>query len=186
MSLFVLGGTGYDRFYYLRLGFLVNSLKLIISKKTIIAGIVIILALYWYSQQSSSSLTTQTEKANFDMNGTIENITLPCPFNVQCNPVYWLAAEDGNTYHLRISSGIRLPDGSQQICEGPVALQEPCLTRLPNRGQHIEVIGIETNDTGNYCEANGQAVPCQPIGTVMYRVGDRDRLSMKHPVPVLS
>ena len=128
--------------------------------KVVLVGIVIILSLYWYSQQSS-----QTEKPNFDMNGTIENITIPCPFNIQCNPQYWLAGEDGNTYHLLISSGIRLPDGSQQICEGLFAFQEPCLTRLPTRSQHIEVIGIVTYDTSK-CELNGQAVPCQPIGRV--------------------
>ncbi len=152
--------------------------------KVVLVGIVIILSLYWYSQQSS-----QTEKPNFDMNGTIENITIPCPFNVQCNPQYWLAGEDGNTYHLLISSGTRLPNGGQQICEGLLALQEPCLTRLPNggqqicegllalqepcltrlptRGQHIEVIGIVTYDTISKCELNGQAGPCQPIGRVM-------------------
>lgn len=117
--------------------------------------------------------TTQTQKTIFVMNGTIENITIPCPFNVQCNPQYWLDAEDGNTYHLLISSGKRLPDGSQQICEGSLALQEQCLTRVPNQGQHIEVIGIETNETDcylNYCEINGTVpctlIPCQPIGTV--------------------
>lgn len=130
--------------------------------KVVLVGIVIILSLYWYSQQSS-----QTEKPNFDMNGTIENITIPCPFNVQCNPQYWLAGEDGNTYHLLISSGTRLPNGGQQICEGLLALQEPCLTRLPTRGQHIEVIGIVTYDTISKCELNGQAGPCQPIGRVM-------------------
>lgn len=130
--------------------------------KVVLVGIVIILSLYWYSQQSS-----QTEKPNFDMNGTIENITIPCSFNVQCNPQYWLVGEDGNTYHLLIGYGTRLPNGGQQICEGLLALQEPCLTRLPTRGQHIEVIGIVTYDTTSKCELNGQAVPCQPIGTVM-------------------
>ncbi len=129
--------------------------------KVVFVGIMIILTLYWYSQQSSL-----TEKPNFDMNGTIENITIPCPFNVTCNPQYWLDAEDGNTYHLLISSGTRLPDGSQQICEGSLALQEQCLTRVPNQGQHIEVIGYVTYNTGNSCEVNGQYVPCQPIGTV--------------------
>ncbi|MFZ3060331.1 MAG: PLD nuclease N-terminal domain-containing protein [Candidatus Methanoperedens sp.] len=85
------------------------------------------------------------------MNGTIENITIPCPFNVQCNPQYWLDAEDGNTYNLHFSPS----------------------ARLPNFGQHIEVIGIETNDTNcylNYCENNGtvpcKLIPCQPIGIV--------------------
>ncbi len=129
--------------------------------KVVLVGIVIILSLYWYSQQSS-----QTEKPNFDMNGTIENITIPCPFNVQCNPQYWLAGEDGNTYHLLISSGTRLPNGGQQICEGLLALQEPCLTRLPTRGQHIEVIGIVTYDTDSKCWLNEKEVPCQPIGKV--------------------
>ncbi len=129
--------------------------------KVVLVGIVIILSIYWYSQQSS-----QTEKPNFDMNGTIENITIPCPFNVQCNPQYWLAGEDGNTYHLLISSGTRLPDGSQQICEGLLALQEPCLTRLPTRGQHIEVIGTVTYDTISKCWLNDKGTPCQPIGTV--------------------
>ncbi len=135
--------------------------------KVVFVGIMIILTLYWYSQQSSL-----TEKPNFDMNGTISNITIPC-VNVTCNPQYWLDAEDGNTYHLLISSGTRLPDGSQQICEGSLALQEQCLTRVPNKGQHIEVIGIETNQTDcfeNYCE-NGtgscKLIPCQPIGTVI-------------------
>lgn len=149
-----------------------NSLKLTDSKKAVLLGIlvfigiVIILSLYWYSQRSSSSITTQTGKVNFDMNGTIENITIPCPFNVQCNPVYWLAGEDGNTYRLLISSGTRLPDGGQQICEGLLALQEPCLSRLPNRGQHIEVIGIVTYDTASECWLNDKKVPCQPIGRV--------------------
>jgi hypothetical protein len=82
-------------------------------KKAVIVvfvGIVILISIYWYSQQSSL-----TEKPNFDMNGTISNITIPCPLNVTCNPQYWLDAEDGNTYHLLISSGTRLPDSSQQI-----------------------------------------------------------------------
>ncbi len=142
-----------------------NSLKLTDSKKAVLAGIlvligiVIILFLQWFS-------TTQTQKPNFHMNGTIEDITIPCPSNWQCNPQFWLDAEDGNTYHLRISSGTRLPDGSQQICEGSIALQEPCLTRVPSFGQHIEVIGIVTYDTASKCGLNGQEVPCQPIGTV--------------------
>ncbi len=141
-----------------------NSIKKAVA---VLVGIIIILSFYWYSQQSSL-----TEKPNFDMNGTISNITIPC-VNVTCNPQYWLDAEDGNTYHLLISSGTRLPDGSQQICEGSLALQEQCLTRVPNKGQHIEVIGIETNQTDcfeNYCE-NGtgscKLIPCQPIGTVI-------------------
>ncbi len=119
-----------------------NSLKLTDSKKAIkvvLVGIVIILSFYWYSQQSS-----QTEKPNFDMSGTIENITIPCPFNVQCNPQYWLDAEDGNTYHLLF---------------GPAA-------RLPNFGQHIEVIGTVTYNTEAICGVNGKTVPCQPIGIV--------------------
>ncbi len=118
-----------------------NSLKLTDSKKAVkvvLVGIVIILSFYWYSQQSS-----QTEKPNFNMNGTIENITIPCPFNVQCNPQYWLDAEDGNTYHLLF---------------GPAA-------RLPNFSQHIEVIGIVTY-TASECWLNDKETPCQPIGTV--------------------
>ncbi len=107
--------------------------------KVVLVGIVIILFLYRYFQQSS-----QTEKPNFDMNGIIENITIPCPFNVTCNPQFWLDAEDGNTYRLLISSG----------------------TRVPNFGQHIEVIGYVKYNTDTSCELNGQHVPCQPIGTV--------------------
>ncbi|MBE0427947.1 MAG: PLDc_N domain-containing protein [Nitrospirae bacterium] len=107
--------------------------------------------------QSTSTIT---------MNGTIENITIPCPSNIQCNPVYWLAGEDDNTYRLLISSGIRLPDGSQQICEGLLALQEPCLTKLPHRGQLIEVIGIVTYDTASECGLSEQEVHCQPIGRI--------------------
>lgn len=130
--------------------------------KVVLVGIVIILSLYWYSQQSSL-----IEKPNFDMNGTISNITIPCPFNVTCNPQYWLDAEDGNTYRLLISSGTILPDGSPQICEGSLALQEQCLTRLPTRGQHIEVIGYVTYDTASECWLNDKKVPCQPIGRVI-------------------
>jgi len=116
--------------------------------------------------EKEETSTAQTQKTNFDMNGTIENITIPCPFNVQCNPQYWLDAEDGNTYHLRFSYGTRLPNGDLQICEGLPALQEPCLTRLPNFGQHIEVIGTVTYNT-DICGVNGKTVPCQPIGRVM-------------------
>ncbi|TRZ88506.1 MAG: hypothetical protein D4R88_07735 [Methanosarcinales archaeon] len=119
-----------------------------------------------YSIETYPSSKLPQSTSTVTMNGTIENITIPCPFNIQCNPVYWLAGEDGNTYHLLISSGTRLPDGGQPICEGLLALQEPCLTRLPNRGQHIEVIGIVTYDTISKCELNGQEVPCQPIGRV--------------------
>jgi hypothetical protein len=117
-------------------------------KKAVIAilvVIVIILSLYWYSQQGS-----QTEKPNFDMNGTIEYIIFSCPFRAPCNPQYRLDAEDGNTYNLHFKPG----------------------ARIPNWTQHIEVIGIETNQTDcfeNYCE-NGtglcKLIPCQPIGTV--------------------
>jgi hypothetical protein len=116
--------------------------------KVILVGIVIILSLYFYSQ-----------KPNFDMNGTIEDITIPCSPNTTCNPQFWLDAEDNNTYRLLISSS-RLPDGSQQICEGSLAVQEPCLTRVPKFGQHIEVIGYVTYNTYS-CGAD-----CQPIGTV--------------------
>ncbi len=117
-------------------------------KKAVIVvfvGIVIFLSIYWYSQQGS-----QTEKPNFHMNGTIEYIIHSCLYGTTCNPEYRLDAEDGNTYNLHFK-----PDA-----------------RIPNWTQHIEVIGIETNQTDcfeNYCE-NGtepcKLIPCQPIGTV--------------------
>lgn len=117
---------------------------------SVVIVIILILSLFTVTTKTTVSIEPYPSSklpqstSTVTMNGTIENITIPCPFNIQCNPVYWLAGEDGNTYHLLISSGTRLPDGGQQICEGLLALQEPCLTRLPNRGQHIEVIGIVT------------------------------------------
>ena len=92
----------------------------------------------------SSKLPQSTPSVT--MKGTFQIVNIPaCPSNVQCNPKYQLAVEDGNTYQLLFSS----------------------VTRLPNDGQHIEVIGIVTYDTVSKCELNGQAVPCQPIGRVM-------------------
>jgi hypothetical protein len=120
----------------------------IVMKKAVIVvlvGIVILISIYWYSQQG-----IQTEKPNFDMNGTINYVIFSCLYGAPCNPQYRLDGEDGNTYNLHFKPG----------------------ARIPNWTQHIEVIGIETNQTDcfeNYCE-NGtgpcKLIPCQPIGTV--------------------
>lgn len=91
----------------------------------------------------SSKLPQSTPSVT--MNGTFQIVNIPaCPFNVQCNPKYQLAIEDGNTYQLLFSSG----------------------TRLPNDGQHIEVTGIVTYDTDIKCRLNEKEVPCQLIGRV--------------------
>ncbi|MCZ7380890.1 MAG: PLD nuclease N-terminal domain-containing protein [Candidatus Methanoperedens sp.] len=78
------------------------------------------------------------------MNGTFQIVTIPCAFNAQCNPMYVLVDKDGNEHHLLFSSG----------------------TRLPDRGQLIEVKGVVTYDTASECWLNDKKVPCQPIGRV--------------------
>lgn len=78
------------------------------------------------------------------MNGTFQIVTIPCAFNAQCNPMYALIDKDGNEHQLLFSSG----------------------TRLPYRGQLIEVKGVVTYDTASECWLNDKKVPCQPIGRV--------------------
>ncbi len=91
------------------------------------------------------------------MNGTFQIVNIPaCPFNVQCNPKYQLAVEDGNTSQLLFSSG----------------------TRLPDDGQHIEVTGIVNYDTISKCELNGEEIPCQPVGRVSVTSWQPHRLQL--------
>lgn len=78
------------------------------------------------------------------MNGTFQIVTIPCAFNAQCNPMYALIDKDGNEHQLLFSSR----------------------TRLPYRGQLIEVKGVVTYDTASECWLNDKKVPCQPIGRV--------------------
>lgn len=119
---------------------------------SVVIVIILIASLFTVNTKTTSSIEPYPSSKlpqstpSVTMNGIFQIVNIPaCPFNVQCNPKYQLAVEDGNTYQLLFSSG----------------------TRLPNDGQHIEVTGIVTYDTISKCELNGQAVPCQPIGRVM-------------------
>jgi hypothetical protein len=91
----------------------------------------------------------------FDMVGTFEIVQVPCALNSQCNPQYWLAGTDGNSYQ-RIFIPLECPVGVQ--CQAPP---------LPQVGQRIEVKGSISYSTEASCMLNGQATPCQPIGTVI-------------------
>lgn len=85
--------------------------------------------------------------SSFKMVGIFAIVLVPCPANVQCNPQYQLAGTDGNTYQLLFLSSAAPP--------------------LPTQGQRIEVKGTVSYNTMASCILNGQATPCQPIGTVI-------------------
>ncbi len=97
--------------------------------------------------------------SQIDMVGIFQIVYVPCPVNVQCNPQYQLAGDDGNSYQLLfVYPIISCPAGFTCTSSPPPA--------LPQQGQRIEVKGTITYNTGSTCRMNGQGVPCQPIGTI--------------------
>ncbi|MGA2239939.1 MAG: hypothetical protein ABSG74_12075, partial [Candidatus Bathyarchaeia archaeon] len=103
--------------------------------------------------QTTATLTLTGSQ--FDMVGVFEIVYVPCAANVQCNPQYQLAGTDGNSYQL-----LFIP------LECPVGVT--CSTvALPNQGERIEIRGTISYNTQGSCMLNGQATPCQPIGTVI-------------------
>jgi hypothetical protein len=79
--------------------------------------------------------------------GTFSIVYSPCPVNMQCTPQYLLQGDDGNQYQLIFSAELS----------------------LPVQGQHIAIAGTFTANTQGSCELNGQAVTCQPMGTIQVR-----------------
>lgn len=115
-----------------------SNIKALLVGIFVLAGIGIVIIL----------LTTQTQKPNFDMNGTFRFVIIPaCTQNDEnCNPKHELHLNNGDTYQLLFSSA----------------------TKLPNDGQHIEVRGTVTYPNSTICQSyiNEKEVSCQPIGTV--------------------
>jgi hypothetical protein len=137
----------------------------IVPKKNSSSGLVIVAVLLVVVIVAVASLddpvlaqTTTTltlTGSQFDMVGIFEIVYVPCPANVQCNPQYQLAGTDGNSYQL-----VFIP------LECPVGVT--CSTvALPNQGERIEVRGTISYNTQGSCMLNGQATPCQPIGTII-------------------
>jgi len=117
---------------------------------------VVIIAVASLDDPVLAQTTATLTGSQFDMVGTFQIVYVPCPANVQCNPQYELAGTDGNSYQL-----IFVP------LECPVGVA--CSTvALPNQGQRIEVKGsISYSTEAASCMLDGQATPCQPIGTVI-------------------
>ncbi len=135
-----------------------DKLIVIALMASVVIGLILVSSLFMVNTKTTVSIEPypsgklQQYTPPVAMNGIFQILIIPCPFNMQCNPMYILVDKDGNEYQLLFNSGARLPDS----------------------GQHVEVIGIVTYDTISKCELNGQTVPCQPIGRVnvsswMYR-----------------
>ena len=132
-----------------------NSSSGLLIVAVLVAVVIIAVASLDDPVLAQTTTTLTLTGSQFDMVGIFEIVQVPCASNSQCNPQYWLAGTDGNSYQL-----LFIP------LECPVGVA--CSTAaLPNQGERIEVKGSISYNTQGSCMLNGQATPCQPIGTVI-------------------